>query len=330
MNDGHKKKRGRPAGSKSRIAAPLDGKGTQKAPLTIANIIRNGLLSAKPAADIVKEVKKAFPDAKTSAATVHNYRNAMRKEGIEVATIRKSKKAKGKKPALKSQRRSITQVIHEALLAGKTNEETVEYVKTEFPSARTSINSVVIQRSKLRKAGNAIPSSWESKKQAKLAQQPAVAVAVAAPTRPQGTAEMTIALASDHAGVEMKTLLKKWLAEQGIQTLDLGAHGSDSVDYPDYATAIAQAMAWGQVSRGIAVCGSGIGISMALNRHRHVRAALCTSGLMAQLARQHNDANVLVLGARLTGIDVAKDCLAQFLNTRFEGQRHQRRIEKMS
>lgn len=323
------KKRGRPAGSKSRAQAPqADAKPSRKGALTIADIIRSGLLASKATAEIVADVREAFPGAKTSAATVHNYRSAMRKEGIEVKTIRKSSKTKKARKLSRQKKRSITEAIQEALLAGKTNEETVEYIKNEFPSARTSANSVVIQRSNLRKAGKSIPSSWEAKKIAKQSQKPLIS-AGPAQGKP-GKAETTIAIASDHAGVELKAVLKKILNDQGIHVLDLGTHNGDSVDYPDYATALAQAMAWGHASRGIAICGSGIGISIAINRHRHVRAALCTNGLMARLARQHNDVNVLVLGARLTGLDVAKDCLEQFLNTQFEGQRHSRRVEKMS
>ncbi|MCH2547627.1 MAG: ribose 5-phosphate isomerase B [Alphaproteobacteria bacterium] len=146
----------------------------------------------------------------------------------------------------------------------------------------------------------------------------------------EATPHSTIAIASDHAGVALKESLKKLLSAQGITSLDLGTDNSDSVDYPDYATAVAQAIAWGQANRGIVICGSGIGISIAINRYRHIRSALCTSGIMARLARQHNDANVLALGARLTTEDVAQECLDQFLNTKFEGGRHSRRIEKMS
>ena len=103
-----------------------------------------------------------------------------------------------------------------------------------------------------------------------------------------------------------------------------------SVDYPDFADAVAAALGSGRAERGVLICGSGIGISIAANRHRHVRAALCHDGLSARLARQHNDANVLVLGGRLIGVDAARECLAVFLATRFEGgERHQRRIAKL-
>lgn len=143
-------------------------------------------------------------------------------------------------------------------------------------------------------------------------------------------AAKTVAIAGDHAAVAMKDALILTIREAGMAALDLGTNSHDSVDYPDYADAVAEAIKDGRAAQGIVICGSGIGISIAVNRHRHVRAALCTHGLMARLSRQHNNANVLALGARLTGIDVAKDCVLQFLNTEFEGGRHQRRVEKMS
>ena len=139
----------------------------------------------------------------------------------------------------------------------------------------------------------------------------------------------TVALASDHAGVELKEILKADLAARGIETLDLGTNSGESVDYPDFGRALADAVADGRAGRGVAICGSGIGISIAANRVPGVRAALCHGSLDARLSRQHNDANVLALGARTTGIDVARDCLAVFLDTEFEGGRHQRRVEKL-
>lgn len=139
-----------------------------------------------------------------------------------------------------------------------------------------------------------------------------------------------IAIAGDHAAVALKDTLKAALAEWGFTALDLGTHGDASVDYPDYADAVANALADGKATLGVVLCGSGVGISIAVNRHRHIRAALCTNGLTARLSRQHNNANVLALGARLTGVDVAKDCLYEFLHTAFDGGRHQKRIDKMS
>jgi ribose 5-phosphate isomerase B len=127
----------------------------------------------------------------------------------------------------------------------------------------------------------------------------------------------------------MKDMLKAELSARGFDVLDLGTNGPESVDYPDFGKALAEAIADGKASRGVLVCGSGIGISIAANRNPAVRAALCQSGLMARLARQHNDANVLALGARLIGDETARDCLDAFLTTDFEGGRHQRRVDKL-
>lgn len=141
----------------------------------------------------------------------------------------------------------------------------------------------------------------------------------------------TIAIAADHAGFDLKETLKAELEARGFAALDLGAHGRESVDYPDFADALAAALEDGRASRGVLICGTGIGISIAANRHRHLRAAVCHDTTSARLARQHNDANVLALGARLVGPEVARDCLAVFLATAFEGGgRHDRRIAKMS
>lgn len=138
-----------------------------------------------------------------------------------------------------------------------------------------------------------------------------------------------IAIASDHAGVELKTLLLRPLRERGLDPLDLGTEDGASVDYPDYALRLCNAVLSGEVARGVLICGSGIGMSIAANRHRGIRAALCVSAEMAALSRRHNDANVLVLGARLVDNETAAACLAAFLDTAFEGGRHQARLEKM-
>lgn len=143
-------------------------------------------------------------------------------------------------------------------------------------------------------------------------------------------AQEVIAIASDHAGFEVKEEVGKLLTELGHGVVDLGATGQESVDYPDFADALAAAMAEGRATRGILVCGTGIGISIAANRHRHIRAARCCDATDARLARQHNDANVLVLGSRTSGWEPARDCVLAFLGTEFEGGRHQRRIDKMS
>lgn len=139
-----------------------------------------------------------------------------------------------------------------------------------------------------------------------------------------------IAIASDHAGYELKMQLADDLAKMGRDVLDFGTGGSASVDYPDFADSLAAAIADGRADRGVLVCGTGIGISMAANRNRAVRAAPCHDVTSVRLARRHNDANVLALGARLIGIETARDCLGAFLETDFEGGRHERRIAKMS
>lgn len=141
---------------------------------------------------------------------------------------------------------------------------------------------------------------------------------------------MRIAIASDHAAVELKSSLAAWLREQGHEVEDLGPHNGDSVDYPDYGYKLATAVANGSAERGVALCGSGIGISIALNRHAAVRCALVNEPLSAALSREHNNANVLAMGARLVGIEMAKACLAAFLSTDFGGERHQRRVDKLS
>ena len=140
----------------------------------------------------------------------------------------------------------------------------------------------------------------------------------------------TIAIASDHAGFDLKQFLVEELTRLGCAPLDLGTHDRNSVDYPDFADALAAAIGDGRAKRGVLICGTGIGIAIAANRHRHIRAGPCHDGTSARLTRQHNNANVLALGARLIGTEVARDCLATFLATAFEGGRHERRVSKMS
>ena len=141
---------------------------------------------------------------------------------------------------------------------------------------------------------------------------------------------MRIALAADHAGVDLKDLLVAWLKEAGRDVSDLGTHGHESVDYPEYGAKLADAVASGDADRGIVICGSGIGVSIAVNRNPACRCARVSDPLSAQLAREHNDANVLALGARLIGSDMAKACVAMFLDTDFAGGRHQRRVDQLS
>ena len=141
---------------------------------------------------------------------------------------------------------------------------------------------------------------------------------------------MRIALAADHAGYALKDELLGWLRDQGHEVIDLGTNGPESVDYPEFGTKLARAIATGDADRGIAVCGSGIGISIAVNREPRCRCARVDDPLSAALAREHNDANVLALGARLIGSDMAKSCVGAFLGTAFAGGRHQRRVDLLS
>ena len=141
---------------------------------------------------------------------------------------------------------------------------------------------------------------------------------------------MRIVFAADHAGYLLKDELVRWLREQGHDVTDLGTNGPESVDYPEYGRKLARAIASGEADRGIAVCGSGIGISIAVNREPACRCARVDDPLSAQLSREHNDANALALGARLIGTDMAKACVLAFLDTNFAGGRHQRRVDQLS
>jgi ribose 5-phosphate isomerase B len=141
---------------------------------------------------------------------------------------------------------------------------------------------------------------------------------------------MRIALAADHAGYVLKDELARWLSDQGHEIEDLGTNGPDSVDYPEFGSKLAQVVGSGGADRGVVVCGSGIGISIAVNRDPRCRCARVDDPLSAALAREHNDANVLALGGRLVGPDMAKACVSAFLDTDFAGGRHQRRIDQLS
>ena len=143
-------------------------------------------------------------------------------------------------------------------------------------------------------------------------------------------AEKTIAIAADHAGYRLKAVIKDELESLGYAVLDLGTDGPESVDYPDYATAVAMALKNQNTPQGVVICGTGIGIAIAANRHLHIRAAVCHDITTARLARQHNDANVLAIGARIIGEQVALDCLREFLATAYEGGRHDRRVDKLA
>ena len=140
----------------------------------------------------------------------------------------------------------------------------------------------------------------------------------------------TVAIGSDHAGFDLKQVLAAYLAELGYEMLDLGTGGPESVDYPDFGKAVAKAVAAEKARFGVVVCGTGIGISIAANRNPQVRAALCHDHMTAELSRRHNDANILALGSRIIGVEVAKDCLRTFLTTPFDGGRHAGRVAKLS
>lgn len=146
---------------------------------------------------------------------------------------------------------------------------------------------------------------------------------------------MRIAIASDHAATDLKAELCEWLIEQGHEVADLGPEPGVSVDYPDYGNKLASVIADGRAERGIALCGSGIGISIAVNRNPKVRCAMVSEPFSAALAREHNDANCIAMGARLIGSDMAKACVAAFLETDFadandSSGRHRRRVDKLS
>lgn len=139
-----------------------------------------------------------------------------------------------------------------------------------------------------------------------------------------------IAFAADHAGYELKDVLAEHARALGHDIVDLGTNAAVSVDYPDFARALARAVINGAAELGVLVCGTGIGVAIAANRHRPIRAALCWDATTARFARTHNDANVLCLGARVTGPEVAKDALHAFLTSDYAGGRHAGRVAKLS
>ena len=136
-----------------------------------------------------------------------------------------------------------------------------------------------------------------------------------------------IGLASDHAGYPLKEQVKEWLTAKGYAYKDFGTHSTDSCDYPEFAHALGYAVESKKCKMGIAICGSGNGINMSLNHHTGIRSALCWQSEIASLARQHNDANVLALPGRFIDEATAKECVDAFLDTEYEGGRHQRRID---
>jgi ribose 5-phosphate isomerase B len=141
---------------------------------------------------------------------------------------------------------------------------------------------------------------------------------------------MRIVLTADHAGVDLKDFLAEWLRQEGHDVLDLGTNSRESVDYPRYGAMLAEALADGRAERGITVCGSGIGVAIAANRNPACRCAQVAEPLSATLARRHNDANAIAIGARLIGPEMAVACVSAFLGAEFEGGRHQRRVDQLS
>ncbi len=141
---------------------------------------------------------------------------------------------------------------------------------------------------------------------------------------------MKIGIASDHGGFELKEEVREFLEAEGLEVVDYGTYNKDSVDYPEYARKLSEAVVAGEVERGIAICGTGIGISIACNKVDGIRAALCGDTYSARMSREHNDANILALGGRVTGRDLAMEIVKAYLNASFEGGRHQRRVDKIS
>lgn len=139
-----------------------------------------------------------------------------------------------------------------------------------------------------------------------------------------------IALGADHAGFEYKTAVAQWLTEQGFPLTDFGTYDSQSVDYPDFAHPVAGSVAKGETAFGILFCGSANGVAITANKHQEIRAAICWQNDIAQLARQHNDANIICIPARFVSLTQAKDMVKLFMNTAFEGGRHQNRVKKIA
>lgn len=139
-----------------------------------------------------------------------------------------------------------------------------------------------------------------------------------------------IAIASDHAGLELKLDLKEFLKELGLEALDMGVDNDASVDYPDYGSPVAEKVSTGEVEKGVLICGTGVGMSILANKFRGVRAALVSDVYTARMSREHNDANILVIGGRIVGKGLAREILRTWLETKFAGGRHQRRLDKIT
>lgn len=140
---------------------------------------------------------------------------------------------------------------------------------------------------------------------------------------------MKIAIGNDHTALEMKAAIKAHLEENGYEVLDLGTNSTDSCDYPVYGEKVGRAVVDGEADLGIAICGTGVGISLAANKVKGVRACVCSEPYTAKLSRMHNDSNVLAFGARVIGIELAKMIVDEWLNASFEGGRHQRRVDML-
>ena len=138
-----------------------------------------------------------------------------------------------------------------------------------------------------------------------------------------------IAIASDHAGLELKEDIKTFLKEKGVAILDMGTNGSESVDYPDYGIPVAEKVSRGELNKGILICGTGIGMSIVANKFSNVRAALVNDVYSATMAKEHNDANILVIGGRIAGKGLAREMVKVWMEAKFEGGRHQKRLDKI-
>jgi len=139
-----------------------------------------------------------------------------------------------------------------------------------------------------------------------------------------------IGIGSDHGGFALKEELKTFMEEKHIEVVDFGTFNTDSVDYPDYGELVAKAVINGEVERGVVICGTGIGISISANKVKGIRCALCGDVYSAKMSRAHNDANMIALGGRVVGVDLAKEILTTYLNSKFEAGRHERRVNKIS
>ena len=141
--------------------------------------------------------------------------------------------------------------------------------------------------------------------------------------------KIKVCIANDHAGYELKTQIYDYLNNQGIEIVDLGCYSTESVDYTEFAYKASKEVADGKYDFGIIICGTGLGVSMVANKVMGIRAAVCTNSFMAKMSREHNDANILCMGARVIGLGVAKTCVDEFLNTEFDGGRHKSRVENI-